>query len=32
MTIRHMDNVLIAVDDLDAAKAFFGALGMELEG
>src|SRR3712207_4869076 len=27
-----MDNVLIVVDDLDAAKAFFSELGMELEG
>jgi len=27
-----MDNVLIVVDDLDAAKAFFVALGLELEG
>ena len=27
-----MDNVLIVVDDLEAAKAFFGELGMELEG
>jgi catechol 2,3-dioxygenase-like lactoylglutathione lyase family enzyme len=27
-----MDNVLIVVDDLEAAKAFFIALGMELEG
>jgi catechol 2,3-dioxygenase-like lactoylglutathione lyase family enzyme len=27
-----MDNVLIVVDDLDAAKAFFVELGMELEG
>ena len=32
MTIRRMDNVLIVVEDLDAAKAFFGELGMELEG
>jgi catechol 2,3-dioxygenase-like lactoylglutathione lyase family enzyme len=30
MTI--MDNILIVVEDLDAAKAFFGELGMELEG
>jgi catechol 2,3-dioxygenase-like lactoylglutathione lyase family enzyme len=30
MTIR-MDNVLIVVDDLEAAKAFFAELGMELE-
>jgi catechol 2,3-dioxygenase-like lactoylglutathione lyase family enzyme len=27
-----MDNVLIVVDDLEAAKAFFTQLGMELEG
>jgi len=27
-----MDNVLIVVDDLEAAKAFFIELGMELEG
>ena len=27
-----MDNVLIVVDDLDVAKAFFAELGMELEG
>lgn len=32
MTLKRMDNVLITVDDLDAAKAFFIALGMELEG
>ncbi len=32
MTILRMDNVLIVVEDLDAAKAFFGELGMELEG
>src|SRR5918999_2092812 len=32
MTIQRMDNVLIVVDDLDAAKAFFAELGMELEG
>ncbi len=32
MTIRRMDNVLIVVDDLEAAKAFFVELGMELEG
>src|SRR3954470_1594366 len=31
MTIRRMDNVLIVVDDLEAAKAFFVELGMELE-
>jgi catechol 2,3-dioxygenase-like lactoylglutathione lyase family enzyme len=28
----RMDNVLIVVDDLEAAKAFFAELGMELEG
>lgn len=32
MTIQRMDNILIVVEDLDAAKAFFGELGMELEG
>ena len=32
MTIRRMDNVLIVVDDLEAAIAFFAELGMELEG
>src|SRR4051794_25845718 len=32
MTIRRMDNVLIVVDDLDAAVSFFVELGMELEG
>ena len=32
MTIQRMDNVLIVVDDLDAATAFFAELGMELEG
>ena len=32
MTIRRMDNVLIVVDDLEAATAFFTELGMELEG
>jgi catechol 2,3-dioxygenase-like lactoylglutathione lyase family enzyme len=32
MTTLRMDNVLIVVDDLDAAKAFFAELGMELEG
>jgi catechol 2,3-dioxygenase-like lactoylglutathione lyase family enzyme len=32
MTIQRMDNVGIVVDDLDAAVAFFGELGMELEG
>jgi catechol 2,3-dioxygenase-like lactoylglutathione lyase family enzyme len=32
MTIQRMDNVLIVVEDLEAATAFFGELGMELEG
>lgn len=32
MTLKRMDNVLIVVDDLDAAMAFFVELGMELEG
>lgn len=32
MSHLRMDNVLIVVDDLDATIAFFGALGMELEG
>jgi catechol 2,3-dioxygenase-like lactoylglutathione lyase family enzyme len=32
MPIQRMDNVLIVVDDLEAAKAFFTELGMELEG
>ena len=30
--IKRMDNVLIVVEDLEAAKAFFAELGMELEG
>src|SRR5438067_5884270 len=32
MTIQRMDNVLIVVGDLEAAKAFFAELGMQLEG
>ena len=32
MTLKRMDNVLIVVDDLEAVKAFFAELGMELEG
>ncbi|MGE5525002.1 MAG: VOC family protein [Rhodospirillaceae bacterium] len=32
MTLKRMDNVLIVVDDLEAVKAFFFELGMELEG
>jgi catechol 2,3-dioxygenase-like lactoylglutathione lyase family enzyme len=32
MTILRMDNVLIVVENLEAVKAFFAELGMELEG
>lgn len=32
MALQRMDNVLIVVDDLEAVKAFFVELGMELEG
>jgi catechol 2,3-dioxygenase-like lactoylglutathione lyase family enzyme len=32
MTLKRMDNVLIVVDDLEAAKAFFIELGLTLEG
>jgi catechol 2,3-dioxygenase-like lactoylglutathione lyase family enzyme len=32
MAIKRMDNVLIAVDDLEAVKAFFIELGLRLEG
>lgn len=32
MAIQRMDNILIVVDDLEAMKAFFVELGMELEG
>src|SRR4051794_5453484 len=32
MTTQRMDNVLIVVDDLEAAIAFFTDLGLELEG
>lgn len=32
MSLLRMDNVLIVVDDLDAVKAFFLELGLELEG
>ncbi|ANH66891.1 VOC family protein [Mitsuaria sp. 7] len=32
MAIKRMDNVLIVVDDLEAVKAFFIELGLELEG
>ena len=32
MTLQRMDNVLIVVEDLEAAKAFFAELGMVLDG
>lgn len=32
MAIKRLDNVLIVVEDLEAAKAFFSELGMQLEG
>lgn len=32
MAIKRMDNVGIVVDDLEEAVAFFGELGLELEG
>lgn len=32
MTLKRMDNVLIVVEDIEAAIAFFTELGMELEG
>ena len=32
MTIQRMDNVLIVVEDIAGAKAFFAELGMEVEG
>ncbi|MBJ2154308.1 VOC family protein [Variovorax sp. IB41] len=32
MTVKRMDNILIVVDDLEAVKAFFIELGLELEG
>jgi len=32
MSLLRMDNVLIVVDDLEAATAFFVEIGMELEG
>ncbi|HEX7070682.1 MAG TPA: VOC family protein [Rhodothermales bacterium] len=32
MALKRMDNTLIVVDDLEATKAFFVELGMELEG
>ena len=30
--LRRMDNVLIVVEDLEGAKAFFTEIGMELDG
>jgi catechol 2,3-dioxygenase-like lactoylglutathione lyase family enzyme len=32
MAIKRLDNVLIVVEDLEAAKAFFSDLGLQLEG
>src|ERR1044071_2394160 len=32
MALKRMDNVLIVVDDLEAAKTFFIELGLTLEG
>ena len=32
MALKRMDNVLVVVDDLEAAKAFFIELGLTLEG
>ena len=32
MTLLRMDNVLIVVNDLEAAIAFFAEIGMEVEG
>ena len=32
MPVKRMDNVLIVVDDLEAAKAFFIELGLRFEG
>ena len=32
MTILRMHNVLIVVEDIETAKAFFAELGMEMEG
>ena len=32
MALKRMDNVLIVVDDLEAVKAFFIELGLQLEG
>ena len=32
MALKRMDNILIVVEDLEAAKAFFIELGLRLEG
>ena len=32
MTVKRMDNVGIVLEDLDAAVAFFGELGLRLQG
>lgn len=32
MTLLRMDNILIVVEDLEGAKAFFAELGMQLDG
>ncbi|MCA9877366.1 MAG: VOC family protein [Thermomicrobiales bacterium] len=32
MTLKRMDNVLVVVEDLEAARAFFVELGMEVDG
>jgi catechol 2,3-dioxygenase-like lactoylglutathione lyase family enzyme len=32
MTVLRMDNILLVVEDLEAAIAFFAELGLELEG
>ncbi|OJW12699.1 MAG: glyoxalase [Planctomycetales bacterium 71-10] len=32
MSLKRMDNVLIVVDDLEAAKSFFIELGLKFEG
>jgi catechol 2,3-dioxygenase-like lactoylglutathione lyase family enzyme len=32
VTVKRMDHVGVVVDDMEAAKAFFAALGLEVEG
>lgn len=32
MTVRRLEHIGVVVDDLEAAKAFFVALGLEVEG